>query len=63
MKKELYEVSTSEVNEWIGGVQLLEEDWKHICDPSKFIERRNVTGGPSPQVVERMVVDRKGRLK
>ncbi|WP_226655898.1 argininosuccinate lyase [Pseudalkalibacillus hwajinpoensis] len=60
-KKELYEVSLSEVNEWIGAVQLSEEDWQHICDPSKFIERRNVTGGPNPKVVERMVRDREVR--
>ncbi|MBN8209387.1 argininosuccinate lyase [Bacillus sp. NTK071] len=60
-KKELYEVSTSEVNEWIGDVKLSEEDWHHICDPSKFIERRSVTGGPNPQVVERMVQERKVR--
>ncbi|WP_098444716.1 hypothetical protein [Bacillus sp. es.036] len=44
-KKELDEVSLSEVNEWIGVVQLSEEDWNNICDPSKFIERRSVTGG------------------
>ncbi len=62
-KKELYEVSTPEVNEWIGEVQLSEEDWKNICEPSKFIERRSVTGGPNPQVVEQMVRDRKARWK
>ena len=51
------------MNEWIGEVQLSEEDWSNICDPSKFIERRSVTGGPNPQVVEQMVRDRKVRWK
>lgn len=63
VKKELYEVTTDEVNEWIGAVQLSEEDWKNICDPKTFVERRRVTGGPNPKVVEKMVQNRKVRWR
>ena len=59
LKKELDEVSTSQVNEWMGDVQISEKDWKNIVDPKKFIERRSVTGGPNPKVVEEMVKKRK----
>lgn len=57
--KELYELPVSQVNEWIEGVDLSEKDWKEIVDPYFFVERRRVTGGPNPDVVRKMIENRK----
>ncbi|MFD2922335.1 argininosuccinate lyase [Halobacillus naozhouensis] len=59
LKKELYEVSLSQINEWIGDVELKKEDWEAIIDPVCFVERRKVTGGPNPDVVREMITRRK----
>ncbi|WP_349408688.1 argininosuccinate lyase [Pseudalkalibacillus sp. SCS-8] len=58
--KELYEITTVEVNEWLHEVMLTEEDWKAIVCPAQFVERRKVTGGPNPEVVKDMIERRKG---
>ncbi|MYL34368.1 argininosuccinate lyase [Pontibacillus yanchengensis] len=56
--KELYEVEVNQVNEWLEGVQLSENDWKAIVDPRQFVNRRNICGGPNPDVVKRMLENR-----
>ncbi|WP_079527671.1 argininosuccinate lyase [Halobacillus hunanensis] len=59
LSKELYEISLSQINEWIGDVELKKEDWEAIIDPVCFVERRKVTGGPNPDVVMAMIARRK----
>lgn len=57
--KELYELSLAQVNDWLEDVELSNKDWEEIIDPYYFVERRNVTGGPNPDVVRKMIKDRK----
>ncbi|UOQ94591.1 argininosuccinate lyase [Halobacillus shinanisalinarum] len=59
MEKELYEISLSEINDWIEGVAITEKDWQCIIDPVCFVERRKITGGPNPNVVKAMIRARK----
>lgn len=58
--RELYELELDQVNTWLEDVKLSEKDWKEIIDPYYFVERRKVTGGPNPDVVKKMIKDRKG---
>ncbi|SEP79223.1 argininosuccinate lyase [Virgibacillus subterraneus] len=58
-KKELYQIPLSKVNEWLGNVQLENNDWESIIDPKQFVERRKVTGGTNPKVVLDMIQRRK----
>ncbi|SDQ17198.1 argininosuccinate lyase [Virgibacillus salinus] len=58
-KKELYQIPLSKVNEWLGNVQLENNDWESIIDPKQFVERRKVTGGTNSKVVLDMIQRRK----
>ncbi|REB08810.1 argininosuccinate lyase [Sporosarcina sp. BI001-red] len=62
LQKELYEVPIDLINEWLLDVSLSEADWQAIIDPVVFVERRNITGGPNPETVRRMITNRKNRL-
>ncbi|WP_085992991.1 argininosuccinate lyase [Oceanobacillus senegalensis] len=57
--KQLYDIPVNQVNEWLGDVKLSYEDWTKIVDPTCFVERRNITGGPNPEVVRGMIWARK----
>ncbi|RDW20617.1 argininosuccinate lyase [Oceanobacillus chungangensis] len=57
--KELYEIPLKLVNQWLGDVQLSNDDWEAIINPDRFVERRNITGGPNPDVVRAMIDNRK----
>lgn len=57
--KELYEVPLEVVNDWLETVELSQSDWEAIVDPTCFVERRKVTGGTNPDVVRKMIADRK----
>ncbi|ASK62523.1 argininosuccinate lyase [Virgibacillus phasianinus] len=59
MNKELYEISLDQINTWLNEVQLTKQDWEHIIDPICFVTRRNITGGPNPDVVRAMIEARK----
>ncbi|HLS61649.1 MAG TPA: argininosuccinate lyase [Virgibacillus sp.] len=59
INQELYQLSLKKVNEWIEIVELSQEDWNGVVDPTYFVKRRNVTGGPNPDVVQKMIDDRK----
>lgn len=63
LKKELYELPVSKINEWLEGTQLTEKDWQEIVNPLYFVERRRVTGGPNSEVVRKMIEKRKQELK
>src|SRR5690625_6157796 len=47
INQELYQLSLKKVNEWIEIVELSQEDWNGVVDPTYFVKRRNVTGGPN----------------
>lgn len=57
--KELYEIDVKQLNDWLDGVQITEEDWEGVINPKYFIQRRKVTGGTNPQVVKQMIANRK----
>lgn len=57
--KQLYEISLHEINDWLGDVDLTAKDWQEIIDPTYFVERRSITGGPNPEVVKKMIQKRK----
>lgn len=59
LQKELYEIPVELVNEWLEEVSLSEADWQAIIDPTVFIERRSITGGPNPDTVREMIAKRK----
>ncbi|TCT26484.1 argininosuccinate lyase [Melghiribacillus thermohalophilus] len=56
---ELFEIPLNQVNEWIGEVKINEKEWSDITNPFSFVERRKVTGGPAPEVVQSMIEKRK----
>lgn len=56
---ELFEIPLNQVNEWIGEVKINEKEWSDITNPVSFVERRKVTGGPAPEVVQSMIEKRK----
>lgn len=57
--KELYEIPLTEINEWLEDTPLNEQDWEGIIDPTYFVDRRKVTGGTNPEVVQAMIDKRK----
>ncbi|MBM7646190.1 argininosuccinate lyase [Scopulibacillus daqui] len=59
--KELYEWQADDINEILDGVKLSKEEWQGIIDPSVFVKRRSIRGGPCPSEVKRMIDNR--RLK
>ncbi|MCM3571441.1 argininosuccinate lyase [Neobacillus mesonae] len=65
-KKELYDWKIHEINQMINGfanVSLTEEEWKKIISPEYFVKIRSILGGPSPKEVNRMIGERKQKLK
>ncbi|MBR7795897.1 argininosuccinate lyase [Agaribacter marinus] len=61
LDKELYEIPVDQVNDWLEDVTLSNEAWDMIVDPICFVERRSITGGPSPNVVTEMIARRKNK--
>ncbi|WP_419881669.1 argininosuccinate lyase [Peribacillus sp. B-H-3] len=65
--KELYEWNIQDINNMLQetvSVTLTKEEWQKIISPEYFVEIRKVQGGPNPDEVERMVLQRKeGLLK
>lgn len=59
LEVELYDIPLEQVNEWLEDTSLSEKDWVGIVDPAFFVERRKVTGGTNPDVVRKMIADRK----
>lgn len=59
LEVELYDIPLEQVNEWLEDTPLTEKDWEGIVDPTFFVERRKVTGGTNPDVVRKMITDRK----
>lgn len=57
--KELYEIPLDLVNKWLDDIVLTGKDWESIVDPKCFVERRNITGGPNPDVVKGMIERRR----
>ncbi|RYG73042.1 argininosuccinate lyase [Lentibacillus lipolyticus] len=57
--KELYEIPLKTINAWLDDTSLTEKDWTEIIDPFYFVQRRDRTGGPNPDVVLNMIVKRK----
>lgn len=57
--KELYEISLTQINEWLEDTPLNKQDWEGIINPTYFVERRKVTGGTNPDVVQSMINKRK----
>ncbi len=61
-ESELYEIPVDTVNKWLEGVQLKDEDWREIVDPSYFVEKRRVMGGPNQELVKEMIRKRKQNI-
>ncbi|UOY93189.1 argininosuccinate lyase [Ectobacillus sp. JY-23] len=62
-QKELYEFTLTEVNTILAVVSLTYEEWDHITSPESFINRRNITGGPALQEIQRMLQVRREEAK
>lgn len=57
-EKELFEWTVEDINQFIGDVKLMSKEWADIVNPSVFVERRKIRGGPSPVEVKRMIEKR-----
>ncbi|WP_221567032.1 argininosuccinate lyase [Alkalihalobacillus sp. TS-13] len=55
LKKELYEITIEEVNQWMDGIKVTQEDWEEIVCPKHFVARRKVTGGTNAMIVKDMI--------
>jgi argininosuccinate lyase len=61
--KELYEWTANEINDFVGEIELTDQEWQGIVDPRVFVERRAVRGGPNPDEVKRMITNRTALYK
>ncbi|QDP41443.1 argininosuccinate lyase [Radiobacillus deserti] len=57
--KELYDIELEEINEWLEDIHITQQDWESIICPKSFVEKRKITGGPSPEIVKDMIERRK----
>src|SRR5690625_434706 len=58
INQELYQLPLEKVNEWIGIVELSQEDWNCLIAPPDRMTRRNVTGDPNRDIVQNRIEDR-----
>ncbi|OIK10682.1 argininosuccinate lyase [Bacillus sp. MUM 13] len=62
---ELYDWDVQDINNMLKdfvSVTLTKEEWQKIISPEYFVEIRKVQGGPNPDEVERMILQRKEAL-
>ncbi len=64
-KKELKDWEIQDINHMINhfvDATLTSEQWKKIISPEYFVRIRNIQGGPNPQEVKRMILQREEQL-
>ncbi|WP_284035875.1 argininosuccinate lyase [Neobacillus sp. 114] len=64
-QKELNDWKIDEINSMLQefvDVSLTEDEWKNIISPEYFVRIRSIHGGPNPDEVRRMIVERKQSL-
>ncbi|WP_217586573.1 argininosuccinate lyase [Lentibacillus saliphilus] len=62
-RRELYDWTVDDINQYLNGVSLTDEEWNDIIDPNVFVQRRSVLGGTNCNEVERMLANRHDVLR